>query len=322
MNKDVSIIMYHYVRDLAKSLYPEIRGLNYTLFQEQILFLKKHYNIIRMEDLIAAIKGYQDLPPNAVLLTFDDAYADHYANVFPTLLKHHIQGSFYAPIKAITEKQVLDVNKIHFVLASVSDKSALVAEIYKQLDFYREQYCLESNDHYFKKLAVANRMDDKTIIFIKRLLQVELVEELRLLITDYLFCKYVSSDEESFSASLYMNHAQIQEMHEAGMHFGSHGYDHYWLSKLDSEALKIEVDKSKLFLDGLGVNSESLTICYPYGDYDENVIQVLKESGFALGLTTRVDVANISLDDQFQLPRLDTNDLPKDSSAKPNEWYK
>jgi peptidoglycan/xylan/chitin deacetylase (PgdA/CDA1 family) len=322
MNYNVTVVMYHYVRDLANSQYPEIKGLDYKLFQEQIMFLKKHYHIIKMEELIAAINSNHALPPNAALLTFDDAYLDHYTNVFPTLVEHQIQGSFYAPIKAITENQVLDVNKIHFVLASASNKENLVSEIFKQLDIHRQQFCLESNEYYFNKLAVANRMDDKTIIFIKRLLQVELVEELRLLITNHLFRKYVSSDEASFSGSLYMNTSQIKEMHEAGMHFGSHGYNHYWLSKLNPHALQIEIDQSKMFLDGLGVNSESMTMCYPYGDYDENVIRVLKQSGFTLGLTTQVDVANINRDDSFQLPRLDTNDLPKDRDAKPNQWYR
>jgi len=321
MNKNITIIMYHYVRDLANSQYPEIKGLDFKLFLEQIMFLKKHYHIIKMEELIAAINANQNLPPKAALLTFDDAYADHYANVFPTLIKHDIQGSFFAPVKAITEKQVLDVNKIHFVLASVENKELLVSEIFKQLDSHREEYLLESNEYYFQKLAVANRMDNKTIIFIKRLLQVELVEALRIAILNHLFQKYVSSDEASFSESLYINTTQIKEMHEAGMHFGSHGYDHYWLSKLEPKSLKLEIDKSRLFLSELGMNAESLTMCYPYGDYDDNVIKILKQSGFALGLTTRVDVANISCDDRFQLPRLDTNDLPKIGDCAPNKWY-
>jgi peptidoglycan/xylan/chitin deacetylase (PgdA/CDA1 family) len=321
MNKNITIIMYHYVRDLANSQYPEIKGLDLKLFLEQLMFLKKHYHIVNMDELIAALNANQDLPPKAALLTFDDAYADHYANVFPILIKHQIQGSFYAPIKAITEKKVLDVNKIHFVLASVENKELLVSEIFKQLDFHREQFRLESNEYYFQKLAVANRMDNKSIIFIKRLLQVELVETLRISILDHLFQKYVSSDEASFSESLYMNTTQIEEMHEAGLHFGSHGYDHYWLSKLEPKLLKREIDKSIQFLRELGVNAESLTMCYPYGDYNDSVIKILKQSGFALGLTTRVDVANISCDDRFQLPRLDTNDLPKNGDSAPNKWY-
>lgn len=39
MNK-VTIVMYHYVRDLANSRFPQIRGLDYSLFKKQIEFFK------------------------------------------------------------------------------------------------------------------------------------------------------------------------------------------------------------------------------------------------------------------------------------------
>ena len=74
----VNIMMYHYVRDLKASRYPEIKGLDYKSFQEQILWLKKHFEIIKIEDLIAAYDEQTSLPENAALLTFDDGYIDHY----------------------------------------------------------------------------------------------------------------------------------------------------------------------------------------------------------------------------------------------------
>jgi peptidoglycan/xylan/chitin deacetylase (PgdA/CDA1 family) len=46
---------------------------------------RTNYNIVRIEDVIAASQGIQTLPPHAVLLTFDDAYSDHFVNVFPIL---------------------------------------------------------------------------------------------------------------------------------------------------------------------------------------------------------------------------------------------
>ena len=57
MNSSVSIVMYHYVRDLKNSRYPEIKGLDYDLFKEQISFFKNNFHIIKMEELIDAVKG-------------------------------------------------------------------------------------------------------------------------------------------------------------------------------------------------------------------------------------------------------------------------
>ena len=131
---NLTIVMYHYVRDLKNSRYPDIKGLDINLFKEQINYMRKHYHIITMEEVIYSIENQVKIPEKSVLLTFDDAYLDHYTNVFPILDKYKLQGSFYVPSKAITEHTVLDVNKIRFILASTENKSSIVADIKKLLN--------------------------------------------------------------------------------------------------------------------------------------------------------------------------------------------
>ena len=51
---------------------------------------------------------------------------------------------------------------------------------------------------------------------------------------------------------------------------------------------------------------------------------MLKQHGCKMGLTTDVDIAKLSYNENdsiFKLPRLDTNDLPKDANANTNKWY-
>ena len=45
MVNNLTIVMYHYVRDLKNSRFPGIKGLELDLFKEQIEYLHKHYNI-------------------------------------------------------------------------------------------------------------------------------------------------------------------------------------------------------------------------------------------------------------------------------------
>lgn len=317
----ITIVMYHYVRDLKNSRFPKIKGLELSLFIEQIEYLNKHYRIITMEELIGAIDNNSELPPRSVLLTFDDAYIDHYLHVFPILEKNKLQGSFFPPVKAITEHQVLDVNKIHYILASAENKQAIIADIFKQLDIYRNDYNLQEKDFYFQKLAIASRFDTKEVIFIKRLLQVELEEELRNIITNYLFRKYVSNDEPAFSRELYMTLEQITCMKRNGMHIGNHGYDHCWLASVPKEKQEFEIDRSVEFIREIGGNQSSWTMCYPYGSYNDDTISILIRKGCILGLTTQVGIANIKTDNRFELPRLDTNDIPKQRNAELNDWF-
>ena len=59
-----TIVMYHYVRELKHTRYPEIKGLDLNLFRQQIEFFKANYNIISTEQLLS------DAPiENTMLLT-------------------------------------------------------------------------------------------------------------------------------------------------------------------------------------------------------------------------------------------------------------
>lgn len=72
------ISMYHYVRDLKHSRYPAIKGLDVSLFRQQIEFMKDHFSIVTMEQVIDAVERKSALPENPLLLTFDDGYIDNY----------------------------------------------------------------------------------------------------------------------------------------------------------------------------------------------------------------------------------------------------
>lgn len=319
MQRVLTIVMYHYVRDLKRSRYPEIKGLDKAKFEEQIAYIKKHYCVIGGAELMDAIIEHDELPPRPLLLTFDDGYIDHFTDVLPILRKESLPGCFFPPAKPILEHQVLDVNKIHFVLASTADTRKLVEYIFKEIDINRDRYGLLSSEAYWEKVAKPNRYDPAAIVFCKEMLQRELPGELRKKLIDEMFGLYVTRDETSFATELYMSIEQVRSIQSEGMYVGSHGYDHVWLNTLSPPQQEQEIDQSLRFLNAVGASEDRWIMCYPYGAYDESLITILKSRNCIAGLTTEVGVAQIH-SDPFTLPRLDTNDLPKDSNATANEW--
>ena len=307
------IAMYHYIRDLHNSRYPEIKGLDVSLFREQLDFFAENFHIVTMEQVMDAVSSGSELPENSMLLTFDDGYIDHYTVALPLLKERNMQGSFFIPGKTIAENTLLDVNKIHFILAS-ADSRLLMSDLLKKLDFYRgKEFCYPENAQLLETYAVANRFDSKEVIFIKRILQTALPEQLRKIISSELFEQYIAFPEDKFARELYMNYDQIRYMKRAGMFIGCHGYDHYWMANLSEAELKQDIDHGLETIDEF-IDQNNWVINYPYGNYSDSVCQYVRSKGAKVGLTTEVRVARIGIDHPLQLPRLDCNDFPPKST--------
>ena len=272
------ISMYHYTRDLVHSRYPGIKGLDLPFFRRQLEFFKKHFNVVRMEDVINAVQNQQKevLPENPLLLTFDDGYIDNFTFAFPLLEEFGFQGSFFIPGKTFRTHQLLDVNKIHYILAA-ADINLLVQDVFERLDYYRgAEYPIQSNEELFKQYAVANRFDSKETIFVKRILQTVLPEKLRNKISSDLFEKYVGISEEKLAYELYMNAEQIRMMKRHEMFIGLHGYDHYWLGNLPIDEMQSDVDNA---IDALRefIDEKAWVMNFPYGSYNQDVVQYVKD---------------------------------------------
>ena len=226
----------------------------------------------------------------------------------------------FSPARAVLEHKVLDVNKIHFILASTYDKSKIIGAIFSMMDEMQGHFRLEPKERFYERIAQPNRFDPAEVIFIKRALQRELPAKLRNLVLDRLFAQFVTQDEAAFAAELYMSSDQLRCMLRHGMYIGSHGYDHLWMDTLEAPAQEREVGKSLEFLKSLGCGTKNWAMCYPYGGWNESLVQILREKGCKVGLTTRVAIADIRLEDPLRLSRIDTNDLPKRAGAEPNVW--
>jgi peptidoglycan/xylan/chitin deacetylase (PgdA/CDA1 family) len=310
MNRTATIVMYHYVRDLERSRFPAIKGLSIDRFRRQLDYIQSHFTFVTVENLIEAIANPgMELPPNPILLTFDDGYSDHFSNVFPLLDARGIQGCFYPSAQPLLEHRVLEVNKIQFVLAAVPDARRLLDEVFALVDELRCQFALKTKEDYLAAIAEMHRYDSREVLIVKRLLQRELPEGARAEIVRRLFARYVTSDEEAFACELYMSMDQLVCLKHHGMHIGSHGNTHLWLNHVSPEVQATEVDRSLEFLETLQTNSE-WTICYPYGGFNDSLLQLLQDRQCCLGFGVEPRIANLDVDHRLTLPRIDTNDLP------------
>jgi len=316
----LTIVMYHYVRDLPNSAYPRIKGLQAELFDGQLDYVCRHYSVCSLRQVVAATRGETPLPPRACLLTFDDGFTDHREIVLPRLLQRRITGSFYPPARCAEQRWVLDVHKVQFIIAVSPDVEKLVKDVLAAVAEHRAAHALPDDETLLRTYRGPSRFDPPEIIFVKRLLQHGLPQQIRQAVIDRLFEQRVSRDEKAFADELYMSVGQLRDMLAAGMDVGGHGYAHDWLEHFPPERQAEDIQRTVGFLERLqGKPPRDWTMCYPYGSYNETTLKLLRQAGCALGLTTKVGV-NTDLSRPLELQRLDTNDLPFAANAPPCEW--
>lgn len=309
MGQQLTIIMYHYVRDLSRSRYPQIKGLPTGNFRRQIEHVQEHYNVIGADRLLQAVTEGAPLPPKAALLTFDDGYLDHFTNVFPLLDAKGLPGCFFPSARCVLDREVLDVNKIHHVLASPASTGEIASRLFELMEAWGEPDALHSREAYREAATGDHRFDEPQVVLIKRMLQRELPTPLRTRILDHLFETYVDAQKEVLAEELYMDLEQLRCLRRHGMYVGSHGDQHAWMNRLDPEEQQTDIDRSLEFLDEVGTPLDQWIMCYPYGAHDAPLRQYLRRQGCAVGLATNAAIADLEHDDSLALPRLDTNDI-------------
>lgn len=68
-----------------------------ALFTEQMEWLKQHARVASLQVLAEAVHNRLALPPQTVVLTFDDGYADFYTHAAPVLLNHKLPATVFLP---------------------------------------------------------------------------------------------------------------------------------------------------------------------------------------------------------------------------------
>lgn len=306
--KNCTVAMYHYVRNVEETNYPRIKALGIGKFKSQLNYLQKNYKIINLPDYVSYLNGKKDIPESSCVLTFDDGFADHYKNVFPILKKKKISACFFPITCALAELKIPVVHQIHFLLAKIGSEK-LAVEFNKLLG------------DKFPKIAKKFRADSKVLaqkkcVWDKRdILAGNLKYNISLMpakagneIINSIFNRYFKN-KEKFCKELYMNFNQMREMQKAGMSFGNHSHSHLKLTKISEKEQKEEIISSKKILEK-ELGEKVVFFSYPYGAYDKKTIKILKNEGYSCALTTDFDINKGKDVNIFALKRLDTNHIP------------
>lgn len=300
------VAMYHYVRDVSASPFPRLRALPPDVFERQLDWLQAHYTVIDLSALEDALDGSASLPPKSALLTFDDGFVDHYEVVLPILRRRALSGVFFLAQDACGEApRVLGVHQTQFLLA------ALGADAFGRAVIQECRAAAAVGTGRWSDAYGTDRWDPADERAVKQLLNYDLPFEESDRVLDALFERHIG-DSRAFACQLYLSPAHVETMAREGMRFGHHTRRHRVLSRLSVAEQRDELSGGVGWIRGL-TGQRRVSFCYPWGGrqtYTADTLRILGECGYSSAFNTVRRPASLETDDRYELPRLDTRDLP------------
>lgn len=298
--------MYHYVRDLPRSRFPEIKGMQTAAFRDQVSALSRRFEMATLESALEFVSGQYRPRRDLCLLTFDDGLKDHLTAVAPILGRAQIQGVFFLSTTCLENHRVLSVHKNHFLMASLG--FAEFRRVFmKELETSGGGVPEEIDSDVARNTY---RWDTEEVAAFKYLLNFRIAAERRERVLGSLFADHFG-DEAEFARDLYMSWPDAREMQAAGMVLGGHGHIHAALALLGEEAQRSELETCAGLLR-LRLDPQPLwPFSYPYGKRDSwNRVtrDALRRLRFDCAFSTEVGSNGVG-EDSFALRRIDPKDV-------------
>ncbi len=298
-------IVYHYVRPGAPG-WDDLKYLHLDNFRRQLDWLARNGGFLSREQFRDAIENGE--PADGAILTFDDGFADHYFHVFPELQSRGLWGLFFVPTGIYTNGRLLDVHRIHLIVARCGGTASLAAA----KEVVTDDMLAHADSVEFNAATYARFNDNADTIAFKRMFNDFIANEHRQEALDRVVVRLALRLPEA--RDFYISPGHIKEMADAGMVIGSHTVNHPVMSKIDRHRQRQEIETSFGFLSNV-VGAPVESFCYPYGGFHSftgETETLLSEAGcrYAFNVEPR-DICADDLRSRPQaLPRYDCNHFP------------
>lgn len=285
------VLTYHRIADEPNpedSLIVSLRN-----FEHQIVFLKRHYNLISGEELAEIITSGASFPQESCLITFDDGWRDNYTHAFPLLKKHGVPAVIFISTDYIGTDQTLWHERLLKLLTKIPSHTSII-EIADALNKWPEGVAKKiigilklSNER--RRSAINNLIED-----LKRF-DLEQINEINHGL------EFLSGSKGSNEFPSMLSWQEVSEMSKNNIYFGSHTKSHPILTQINDHQIRAELIESKKIIEDR-LRKPVHFLCYPNGNYNEKVLKVMKEAGYLAGFSC-IPGTNDSYERPFELKR-------------------
>jgi len=297
-------VMYHYVRDLARTPFPALKGMPLDDFRHQVTELSTAFEMASIESALDFLTGEYRPRRDLCLLTFDDGLKEHYRDVAPILAEKRIRGVFFLITSSVDERRMAPVHMNHFLMARLGFDAYAEAFFNKVVAMSPEAFAPLNVDPL--RASSTYPWDTPEVARFKYLFNFGMEPDLRDRAVRELFSLHIG-EEAAFADSLYVTWEEARKMQKAGMAIGGHTHQHKPLANLSPRELNFDLETCHRLLHQ-NLNPQAVwTFSYPYGKKDSfhiRAVRKLQQLGFRCAFSTEV-ADNRRGSDRFMIGRTD-----------------
>ena len=214
-------------------------------FENELDFFLQHWKPIGLSDLLSYVNGEGDIPPNSMLLTFDDGFREIHDIVVPILKRKGVKAVFFLCSSALDNKQLLSRNKISLILEH-SEHSSLSKAAIGEINTILKEYGHSGKkwEDGLKKLKSNNA---EALDVIGDIIDVDFDAYLR-------------------TRAPYLSAEQVEDILDNGFEIGSHSIDHPLYEGLDlPEQLRQTKESTQVIKSTFNLGYGAFA--FPFNDY-------------------------------------------------------
>jgi peptidoglycan/xylan/chitin deacetylase (PgdA/CDA1 family) len=262
-------------------------------FRAHVEYLTANYTVMALDDAVKALRGERSLPDNAVVLTFDDGYADNLVAA-RILHEHRAKGTFYLTADCLAGEQPFWPSEVRQIVPRIS-----APMLRMQLQDRRFEWplgepggseaAIQGVTRLFKSVSIPER------------------EELRVQL------RAVAGIERPLPSPM-LTWEQVREMQQLGMTLGAHTLTHPNLPSAGLVDATAEIYGAKRRLQR-ELGTEVTQFSYPNGGaetyYNEDLQLAVREAGYLGAATSRNGFAGPD-SDPYALERIQVAERVED----------
>lgn len=283
------VLMYHEIADDSVEI-DAWTVVKESDFIRQMVYLSRHFRVVSLKYALDCMNKNSDetvaQKPMAVI-TFDDGYRGNRQVLLPIIESLNLPVSIFIPTGAIKNQRLYWYDSL---INGLRGEKIIILDLnYLSLGKYRIN----------KDKGSENWREIERLLSDLKTLEPDSREKV---VEDILSDLDRSQDDHSFNLAP-LSIIELLELADSPLvTIGAHSHCHNLLNQISCDAIDISVSTSKQLIESW-INRPVYYFAYPNGNFNDQVVDIIKKTGFKCGLTT-ISKPWSHNDSLFTVPRI------------------